>query len=150
MIYEITTYRDNLIQYDDAISTFIVEINGNSVTDYVTLSDAKKAIDEFLKFNTNFVPFKALKKLYFGYNDVHEIQVVGVLDNGTLVYKTESEIINFLEVGQQHLLYNYDIDFLTNCTNLRNEYDMRQTKFYADRNELISSLVQMDSSKLPK
>lgn len=156
MIYEITTYRKYPIRYDEDTNKFIVElmeiveIDEDNDTTYASLSDAKTSIDEFLKFNTNFVPFKALKKLYFGYNDVHEIQVVGVRSDGILVYKIDSDDINFLQVHQQHLLYNYDVNFLTDIQNLRNEYDVSQTKYYANINTLIDSLVQIDFSNLPK
>lgn len=144
MIYNVTTYRNHLIQYDEDNNAFIIDINDNdSVLPYLSMFGAKTAIDKFTKFNTAFVQFDAFIKYHKDSDNFDKIRVVNIQDNGTLVYMNDdaSDITRHLEVRGRHLLYKFDENFITNMENLRDKY-------FTERKNMITSLIPMDLSHL--
>lgn len=69
MKYEIETYKDQTIYYDEQYDYFICDISiedGWKQTKRNKLADVRKEIDSFIKANLNFKPFKALSYSAYG------------------------------------------------------------------------------------
>jgi hypothetical protein len=113
MRYEIETYKGQLIEYDDDYDKFVCDI---SIEDKfksskrLSLKDIRKEIDNFIKLNADFKPFKIIMADRWG--SVYVKDVVAIRTDGKFVVKTDggtySSHLGMKEM-MQHKQYDAEI-----------------------------------------
>lgn len=91
MKYEIKQYKGQTIEYDDDLDKFVCDItieDRNKTSKRGSLKDLEKEIDQFIKQNLEFKPFKLFEKRSYG-NSLDVIHVEGIRTDGRFTCKKE-------------------------------------------------------------
>lgn len=128
MKYEIETYKDQTIYYDEFSDCFMCEITKEDkfkITKRNKLADVRKEIDSFIKANLNFKPFKVLK--YERYGGLREVVIGAIRADGTFVDTTQE--------GYKPLIPDYELILLK-------KFDQDLLDFYRDYGKRIRVLEE--------
>lgn len=120
MKHFIEDYRNNQIFYNEDSDKFVCEILSDNelkpkTINRASLVDVRKAIDDYIKRNSTFKPFKALYEKWSG---IKIVTIVGVRkDGGVTVENTKgereqiiSDVKNLLKYSQEYLNEKAQID----------------------------------------
>jgi predicted nucleic acid-binding Zn-ribbon protein len=97
MKHFIEDYRDNQIFYDESNDKFVCEILSEEevqpkMMKRATLVDVRKSIDDYIKRNSAFKPFKALYSRWSDGSDTKAVTVVAVRkDGGVTIENSKGE-----------------------------------------------------------
>lgn len=92
MKIEIEVYKGQSIVYNDDNDKFECEIELNNqvrATKRISLKDVRKEIDQFIKVNLEFKPFKFLKKSEYGYKTFQPFFCSAIRTDGKFVVNSE-------------------------------------------------------------
>ena len=147
MKIEIEDYRGQTICYNDDNDKFECEI---SIEDHFkstkrqSLTDVRKEIDNFIKLNLNFVPFKIIKIRYG--DDIVVKEVTAIRSDGKFVIKDQygNSYSPLSELQKDNI---YDPSIIQEFNILQKERNTANTIFNEGRKELIKRLKPLDLSK---
>ena len=151
MKIEIQDYKGHTIFYDDNSDKFCceIEINNNvnvKNTKRQSLNDVKKEIDQFIKVNFEFKPFKAFFKRYSDY-DVEIIEIVGIRIDGKIVRKRGKDSFEYLGEKDFANLFEYDLDSETAIKEIENKIELQRLKYNAERKLVFEKLKPIDRTR---
>jgi hypothetical protein len=146
MKIEIEEYKGQTIKYDDDTDKFICDI---SIEDNFksskrgSLKDIRKEIDQFIKLNLEFKPFRVFVKSYddFGVATVEAIRTDGKLVVKGAGYKTL--------YGKDDIkdLFKFDHELNESNNKISDEFKKAVDKRQNDRKQLMQKLAPIDLSK---
>jgi hypothetical protein len=132
MKHFIEDYRNNQIFYDETYDKFVCEILSEEevqpkMMKRATLVDVRKSIDDYIKRNSAFKPFKAIYSRWLDGSDTKVVTVVAVRKDGGLTIensKGEREQI----ISDVKRLLKYSESFLREKAQIDLEIDMLDEK----------------------
>lgn len=98
MIIKIETYRSYEISFDTEKETFLSDI-GNNGTTKKSYSATKKAIDDYIKENSAFVPFDVVR---VGYAEPKKYTITGIRKDGRFIFERDGEKKQFSEYDEEY------------------------------------------------
>lgn len=149
---EIEVYKGQTIFYDDNADKFVCDItkeDKSKSTKRGSLSDLRNEIDQFIKLNLDFKPFKFLVKS--NYENTFVVgECTAIRKTGELVcsrvgygsYHTISELKN------GHHIFCFDNKAIKRQEEIDAEFEKAKEKRKEDLVELAKTLVPYDFSKL--
>lgn len=152
MKYEIETYKGQLIEYDDEYDKFICDISIEDkwkTTKRLSLADVRKEIDNFIKLNSDFKPFKVLELNRYGSNDFDVLVVAAIRTDGKFVTHSESSNKNKSYSSKEDMKrwMNYDSEAVRKKNELNKEFEKIRRDYGNKIIELTKSLTPADLSK---
>lgn len=149
MRIEIEVYKGQTIEYDDENDKFICDISiedKNKSTKRMSLKDVRKEIDNFIKTNLEFKPFKALFLSRYGGVDFFVYAIEAIRTDCKFIVNTGGGKSHYDQMDMK-LAMQYDADIVNEGKRLKNELDAAKNKYYEGMKELCSKLTPMDLSK---
>lgn len=152
MKYEIETYKGQLIEYDDSYDKFICDISiedKNKTAKRLSLSDIRKEIDQFIKINADFKPFKCLAIDSWDDKDFKELNVSGIRTDGKFITYTKGNENYKSHSGKKDILKwrLYDAEIVEAKRVLKEEKDAAVDKYLNAVKDLTAKLKPIDLSK---
>ena len=140
MKIEIQVYKGHPITYDDYDDKFECEIELNNNTKSAkrgSLKDIRKEIDQFIKANLDFKPFKFLKKSDYSNKYFEPYFCSSIRTDGKFVVNSEGNNRNsYYGEKEMKLAMVYDADIVEELALLEKEYEKARLK----RNNAIAVL----------
>lgn len=145
MRIEIDRYRGWIIYFDPENEMFFGEGLEAEPVQKTSFSAAKKAIDDYLKDNTNFKPFKVLR---VGYDVSDPITITGVRKDGRFVYEEEGnkKQISTYDEKDFYLLKDFPEDFKETLEELK-ENEFKAAKAVRNHKETIKGLPTLKTMR---
>jgi len=144
---DIEEYKGQLITYNEDNDKFECDISiedKSKSTKRQSLKDVRKEVDNFVKLNLNFVPFKVIKKDWG--NDLVVRDVSGIRTDGKFVV-SDSYGSNYKSLLEMQSYNVYDPVIMKELTILQEELQIARNKFDKAKNELVERLKPLDLSK---
>lgn len=148
MKYEIETYKDQTIYYDEQYDYFICDISiedGWKQTKRNKLADVRKEIDSFIKANLNFKPFKALS--YSAYGGVKEWEISSIRTDGKFVSGGKSNYNRHLDYKEVSEMKKFDQDIVDLDKEYSDRIDQLKKEKAAAIAEAYNKLPDLEVSK---
>ena len=127
MRIEIETYKGQSIEYDDDNDKFVCDISVEDefkTTKRQSLKDVRKEIDQFVKLNMDFKPFKAIEVSKYGSDSYNEVFVEGIRTDGKyIVSQRGSSYKSHYEQKDMVRLRVFDQDIMEEKERLEKEVD---------------------------
>ena len=145
----IEEYKGQAIEYDDDYDKFVCDISIEDkfkTAKRASLKDLRSEIDQFIKLNLDFKPFKALWKDY----DSPQIRYIqAIRTDGKLVVsdKLKEGYKSHVGAKESTKLFVFDADIISELDRIENE---RKEQYEAHKKkiaELVKKLVPIDFSK---
>lgn len=150
MKVEIEDYRGQSIWYDDDYDKFVCEItieDRSKSAKRGSLKDLRKEIDQFIKLNLDFKPFKAIAKSSWGGDEFKVVEVTAIRTDNLLVVKGNGYGTSHYGKKESEALMKYDYDIVKEQSEIEAEYDKAFELKKSKLKELSSRLVKLDLSK---
>lgn len=152
MKYEIETYKGQLIEYDDNYDKFMCDI---SIEDKwkkakrSSLADIRKEIDQFIKINAEFKPFKCFMVESWDDSDFKEISVTGIRTDGKFINHTMTNENYKSHANKKDTAKwrEYDAEIIAAKRALEKEKDAAYSKYSKGVKALAAKLKPIDLSK---
>lgn len=145
---EIGAYKNQTIYYDEHSDKFMCDISIEDrakSTKRGSLSDLKKEIDQFIKLNLDFKPFKAIR---VDYNDVTVVTVEGIRVDGTFIVNFGSSYKSFwTKEDCNKKLRSFSQELIQQRESLRKEFEAFKKGHDVRLTCLLDSLQPIDLSK---
>ena len=107
----IEKYRGYEIRFDTSKEKFVTD-TGNEGAEKPSFASAKKQIDEYVKVNNGFVPFKVIKKSYSG-SYAKEIEIVGLRKDGFSILDENGKMVKLSDYGDYAVCSIEDAEITT-------------------------------------
>jgi len=152
MKFEIETYRGQLIEYDDSYDKFVCDISiedKSRTAKRLSLSDIRKEIDQFIKVNVDFHPFKVLSVDTWDKDDFKIICVSAISTDGKFVTYTEGDESYKSYSGKKDIKnwMAYDGEAVSKKSELKKVKDAAVTSYNKSLKAITSTLKPIDLSK---
>ena len=149
MVFDIEVYKGQSIQYDDEYDKFICNISIEDkfkTTKRGSLNDVRKEIDQFVKLNLDFKPFKALHLNKYDNDSFSIMHITGIRTDGKFIVK---EGIYASHYGKKEIkwLMQYDQDIIDQANRLKATKDQAIKEYSLAMKELCKKLKPIDISK---
>lgn len=152
MKYEIETYKGQLIEYDDSYDKFLCDISTEDkfkTTKRSSLADVRKEIDQFIKLNADFKPFKVLSLDNYDQSDFKIVHVVGIRTDGKFITHEDSNAGYKSYSGKKDIknwmIYNHET--VAAKKELKAIKEAAVSHYNKSVKELAKKLVPIDLSK---
>lgn len=149
MKFDIEVYKGQTIQYDDEYDKFICDISIEDkfkTTKRGSLNDVRKEIDQFVKINLDFKPFKALYLDKYDADSFVIKHITGIRTDGKFIVKegTYGSHYGKKEIKQ---LMQYDQEIVDQADILKAKKDQAIKEYSLAMKELCKKLKPIDISK---
>jgi hypothetical protein len=147
--HEIEDYKSHTIYYYEDENKFACDISIEDNFKEVkrsNLKDVRKEIDQFIKENLNFKPFKALMTDKYGDHEVKVVEVTAIRTDGKLVVKErlDSKSQSFYGAEEAKRLMKFDADLVEAQKAADEEYDKAYKVKKSKMAALMKKLVPLD------
>jgi len=152
MKIEIENYKGFQISYDDYSDKFECEMELNNKVKNLkrgSLNDVRKEVDQFLKANLEFKPFKFFKKSAYGGKSFDTQFCSAIRTDGKFVVGKEGQekYKSYLTFGEMGLAMVYDANIAKEKARLVKEKEDYITKVELEIEKLFDSLMPCDLSQ---
>lgn len=147
---EIENYKGQLIVYNDDTDKFECELElSNNVRGAKrgSLKDLRKEIDQFIKTNLEFKPFKFIQKST--YSSSFEVMVCSAIrtDGQFIVSHEGSDRKSYFKNKDLEYAMDYDPDIVEDYNKLKKEFEAAKIKFNSSVADLFTSLTPCKNFK---
>lgn len=145
MRIEIDRYRGWIIYFDPENEMFFGEGLEAEPVQKTSFSAAKKAIDDYLKDNSNFKPFKVVK---VGWEVTDPITITGVRKDGKFIYEEDGKKKQISTYDEQYyyLWKDFPEDFKETLEELQG-YESKAAKAVRKHKETIKGLPTLKTMR---
>lgn len=154
MKIEIEQYKNQTIEYDDEIDKFVCDItiqDRDKTTKRGSLKDLRKEIDQFIKTNLEFKPFRLFEKQNYS-SDFNVINVQGIRTDGKFTCKNEKypgrgfDLVDFereMKSGDEFYYY-YDAEIIKEKAKIKKEQEGYDKIIRDKEQQLLKKLKKFD------
>lgn len=149
MKIEIEEYKGQTINYDDDADKFVCEItieDNFKTSKRGSLKDLRKEIDQFIKENLGFKPFKALVKSEYETGNFSEIEVKAIRIDKKFIVKMDWRDQQYGKKEAARLM-KYDYDLVKEQKQIEDDYAKAGETRKQKLKDLNQRLVPIDLSK---
>lgn len=151
MKIEIEVYKGQSIVYNDDNDKFECEIELNNqvrATKRISLKDVRKEIDQFIKVNLEFKPFKFLKKNEYSSKSFEPYVCAAIRTDGKFVVYREGNdnYKSYYGEKEMKLAMIYDTEIINELKRLDKENEDAREKYKNAVSELFDKLIPCDLS----
>lgn len=151
MKIEIEVYKGQSIVYNDDNDKFECEIELNNevrATKRISLKDVRKEIDQFIKVNLKFKPFKFLKKSEYSGKTFGPYFCSAIRTDGKFVVNSEGSNRNsYYGEKEMKLAMVYDAEIVKELEQIESEYEAARLKNKTAIAALYDKLIPCDLSE---
>lgn len=150
MKINIEEYKGQSIQYDEDDDKFVCSItveDNFKETKRKSLKDVRKEIDQFIKLNMDFKPFKALLTANYDRDYTFKlVDVTAIRTDGKLVVN-EGNYIQYFDTKKASKLMKYDKSVIEESQIIDADFEEHRKAYFNKQKEIHAKLVPVDLTR---